>query len=220
MADYGGFTFEMPQQEYDIYSPYTADVEQWQPSEDWMQDWTSMADYTDPYESGAAFQSMYNEQPVAPSATYDFPQQPTFDPSLAPEYTDPGTKYVPPSFSESAAPSVGQGGRGVLANEDDWWSKIAKAGMGMAVGAGTSALGSLANKAISGSGSERPQPTAAPAAAVAPLTAPAAQQYTPEALEPRPGTKASPLISGRPTGVRGSSGLKERKPSYGGFSMY
>lgn len=115
-------------------------------------------------------------------------------------------------------PSVGQQGAGGGNKEDDWLKMLGKAGIGMGVGAGTSALGSLVSGAMAPR--QRSQSSPVMGAASAQSSAVTTPTYTPEPLAPEPGTKASPLISGRPTSVRGSAGLAERRPGRGGFSIY
>lgn len=113
--------------------------------------------------------------------------------------------------SEPQAPSIGQGGP-TPQGQDDWWNQVKKAGMGMGVGLATNAAGAGLQALLNPAQKQQSMPQLA--------TRPGAQ-YTPQPLENTPGTKASPLISGRPTQVIGSQGLKgKRAPSYGGFSMY
>lgn len=128
------------------------------------------------------------------------------------------TQQPPASMGQQAAPQIGgPGGSGGGREEEGWLSRLAKAGLGMGVGAGTTVLGNVAQSALA----PKQKAAAAPQAGALPLPqAPTTPTYQPEALEPLPGTKASPLISGRPTQVRGSAGLRERRPAYGGFSMY
>lgn len=198
MYDYGGFTFEMPQQEYDIYSPATADVQQWQPSQDWQSQWSDMANWDSAMKGDWGFGGFGASAAQPQQGLVEEPQGPYgFNQALA---------------SEPAPPTVGQPGMGPKGQEDDLLTRLKKSGAGMGVGllgqgasAGLQALMNPAQKS-----QKMPQ-----------LSVSSGQQYTPQALENTPGTKASPLISGRPTQVIGSQGLKgKRAPSYGGFSMY
>ncbi len=142
-------------------------------------------------------------------------------PAAAPQWT-------PPSMGQAQAPQFGQMGSGPTGGpggreEESWLSRLAKAGFGMGVGAGTTVLGSVAQNALAPKEKSSSPAAASQGVAATPTALPAAPTpltYTPEALEPLPGTKASPLISGRPTTVKGSAGLKERRPQNGGFTLY
>lgn len=146
------------------------------------------------------------------------PQQMELPSYEQPSGQQPFNQQPPASMGETAAPQMGGTG-GSSREEESWLSRLAKAGLGMGVGAGTTVLGNVAQSALSKPQSSN-RSSVTPAAPQALPAAPTTPTYTPEALEPLPGTKASPLISGRPTSVKGSAGLKERKPSYGGFTMY
>ena len=126
------------------------------------------------------------------------------------EMTNPGSVWTPPSMGEQA-PAIGQGARGPM--EDDWLTQLKKSGAGMGVGLLTQGAGAGLQALMA--------PKAQKQQSLPQSSTPAGAQYTPQPLENTPGTKASPLISGRPTQVIGSQGLKgKRAPSYGGFSMY
>jgi hypothetical protein len=114
-------------------------------------------------------------------------------------------------LAEPPPPSVGgMGGSGMPRGaEDDWLKQLGKAGIGMGVGVGTQALGGILSNMMA----PKPQKPQA-------MPGPAGGQYTPEPLAPLPGTQASPLIKPRPTNVKLSQGLEEKRPRYGGFSMY
>lgn len=139
-------------------------------------------------------------------------QQPQFDSSLI---SEPQGEYgwSPQLAQEPTAPSVGQPGAGGPQNQDeDMWKKLMRSAGGMGIGV----LGSAAGAGIKAlmAPKEKQQGGGGLPPAPSPMT------YKPEPLAALPGTKASPLISGRPTQVLGSQGLKERRPTYGGFSMF
>lgn len=189
--------------DYDAYQPYEAptDYGGWSGDQGW--------------DTGGF--AVDNSLPMGYDWTTDMtgmgfgaPQQDQYDPSLI---QAPQGEYGwnPQLAQEPAPPSVGQQGPGGL-KEDDWLNQLKKTGLGvgasvLAQGAGAGLQALMAPKQQQQRPQGMPQPSAG-------------RQYTPEPLEPLPGTKASPLISGRPTQVRGSAGLKERRPGYGGFSLY
>lgn len=128
-------------------------------------------------------------------------------PGVEQNYYDPGTGS---GFEQ--APSGQQTGSGAspTSRKDDEWKKLL---MGLGTSAGSALIGA-AGKALTGSG-QKQQSTPWP-------TAPG-QAYQTAPPIPEPGTKASPLISGRPKHTSISQGLEERMRrggQTGGFSLY
>lgn len=124
------------------------------------------------------------------------------------------SEYGGTSVGTSAVPSSVSEGRGFMPNknqEEDWMDRLKKAGMGMGVGLATQGLSGMLGRMMTPTQPQEKLPQ---------MATPTGAQYTPEPLAPRPGTQASPLIKPRPTSVKISQGLEERKPGYGGFSMY
>jgi len=209
------YQFDMPSQDEYGYQPYdTGGVDVG--NDPWTSYWGGAGQSLLPdYDFGA------NQQSFTPQAQDFQPQQqelPFYDEQTA------APQWTPPSMGQTQAPQLGQMGGGPGSKEEEsWLSRLAKAGFGMGVGAGTTALGSMAQNALAPKEKSSSPAAASQGAAATPTALPAAPTpltYTPQALEPLPGTKASPLISGRPTTVKGSAGLKERRPQNGGFTMY
>mgnify|MGYP001612765486 CR=1 FL=1 len=113
---------------------------------------------------------------------------------------------------ETTAPSGQQTGSGGAQNkmkEDEWKKLLMKFGMGSVA----PALISAAGRAMS--------PTQQQKSSSMPMSPAAAYQFVEPV--PEPGTKASPLISGRPKQTNISQGLEERVRrggKTGGFSMF
>jgi hypothetical protein len=216
MADMGGFSFDVMPQDYSYVMPNQGMANQ---SFDWSQpSFASMPDF-------GGFQS------------YSQPQQSSQQPSYSADVLSSQGMYsgqpdaqgyqanpqAPFSQDQTFAPSTGQatgssGSQQASSKDDDWKKMLLKMGLG----AGTSALGTGLSAGLSAlmapgpaKSSQMPQMPQAPSSAI-PAAAP---------LQSLPGTQASPLISGRPTGVQQSIGLQtqdrmRRGGSTGGLQLF
>lgn len=218
MADMGGFQFESMPQDYSYVNPGGAGQ-----SFDWSQpSFASMPDYSgfgggQQQGGGNNFDFQNASYSDFPNASYStqMPQGWGVTNPNGPGLPDQSQIFQEQAFAPSTGKATGSAGSQQQGNKEDDWKKML---MKMGLGAGVGLMGE-AGKSLFGGGSNQPkqqsqqsQPLPQAPSSVIPQTAP---------MQPLPGTKASPLISGMPQSVQQSTGLRMRQGgSTGGLQLY
>lgn len=159
----------------------------------------------------------FNQTWYNPTQSYD---------SGGSQWYNPSTWGNSATTSPTAPPSIGgMGGSGspIGGGDDDWKKELMKGGMGIGTSLAGAGIGALLKAGTQPSNQGPQQPQMAPASPL-PLPPAPVGTYQMAPMEPLPGTKASPLISGGPKQVNMTQGLVndriKRGGSAGGFQMY
>lgn len=220
-GDLVSLDYEQPQQEdYSNYS-FSAPQSGWSFGQD-----LGSADFQMP-----DFSQYVPDMGTFETYSTGMPQSSYVSPSDYLSSPDAGNYSTTPGMSEMASPaqsiaSVGQPGPGgsfAGNQEDDWKKMLMKGGMGIGTSLAGTGLSALLKSAMEPAQKGPEQAQMAPASPL-PLPPTPVGTYQMAPMEPLPGTKASPLISGGPKQINMTQGLVndriKRGGSAGGFQMY
>lgn len=206
--DYPNFTPVSGGMDIGAFTPYTPGSAEWA---NWSPSAQDLAGYNlGGY--GAGFKDPEQEGTGVSGVQSDVPY-------MSYQSQTPGVMQ-PPAAVPTQPPSTGlgtgsSGAQQAKVDQDDWRKLLIKGGIGV----GTGLLGKAGEALFSGGGGKKQgggSQLPPPPSNAAPMAAP---------MEPLPGTKASPLISGQPMMAKGTSGLYAQNRmrqggNTGGFQLY